>query len=271
MRKTLLWGSLVATSLAAAPVFADEQPATAIGGPGESCRARADCKSGLKCVNQTCADEHEGQSCSATGDCGGELKCIKNKCTSGTAVASSSAASSSSGDSPQRSMGLEGVHPFVGLTWAQGPVVPGLSGNARGGFNRADSAFMFALHGGVFIDKHQLLVEISPFTYGFDARGLGPAFQMNGNYAYFIPLMESEAVSLYWPLRVGVGMVAGGDNTTGLVSFQARGDIVGLAAKVGHFMFDFHVPSFRYIVTDSRGTQGHLPTWLIGMSTSYVF
>ena len=283
MRKTLWWGSLVATSLFAAPAFADE-PTTAVGGPGESCRARADCKAGLKCVNQACTDEHEGQSCAATSDCGGDLKCIKQKCTSGASSSSGGGGAGSGGGAGGGGGGgdnaglhdwmafkLEGVHPFVGLTWAGGPALPGVTGNFSGGFNRADGAFLFAIHGGVFFDKHQLLFELSPFTYVFDTRAQGPAFQMNGNYAYFIPLMENETIGVYWPLRVGVGMVAGADNTAGLVSFLVRADLVGVALKIGHLILDFHVPSFRYAVTDTRGVQGHLVSWLIGMSASYVF
>ena len=88
--------------------------------------------------------------------------------------------------------------------------------------------------------------------------------------------MESESVSVYWPLRLGVGIVAGGDNTGSLAYFQVRGDVVGVALKIGHVLLDFHVPSFRYAVTETHifgapATQGHLLSWLIGMSASYVF
>jgi len=50
-----------------------------LGGPGESCRARADCKHGLLCLQNVCTDQHEGQSCGATSECG-TLKCIQNRC-----------------------------------------------------------------------------------------------------------------------------------------------------------------------------------------------
>jgi hypothetical protein len=289
--KTLFWGTLFASTFVTVSAFAQE--GSSVGGPGESCRARSDCKAGLKCVQQTCVDEHEGQSCGATSDCGGELKCIKNKCTSGASSGGGGSGGGGGGGSGGGGSGggggggggggsdagvqewmrfkLEGLHPFVGLTWAGGPAVPGVTGNLAGGFNFADGAFLFGLNGGLFIDKHQLLFEISPFTFVFDARARGPAFQMNGNYAYFIPLHEADTVSVYWPLRVGVGMMAGADNTGGLAFFQARADVVGVALKIGHVMLDFHVPSFRYLVTDRFGTQGHWLEWLIGMSASYVF
>ncbi|MEQ9320158.1 MAG: hypothetical protein RIF41_13420, partial [Polyangiaceae bacterium] len=37
---------------------------------GESCRARADCQDGLKCMEQVCVDPMEGQTCGARADCG---------------------------------------------------------------------------------------------------------------------------------------------------------------------------------------------------------
>jgi hypothetical protein len=166
---------------------------------------------------------------------------------------------------------LEGVHGFVGLTWATGPVVLGLSGNSKGGFNKADGGFLFALRGGFFVGRSQLTFELSPLSYLYDHRAPGPAFQMNASYAYFIPLKTTGNVLLYWPLRVGIGMMAGADNTQGLAYFQARADLVGLAMQIGHVMLDFHAPSFRYLVTDSRGTQGHILTWQLGLSASYVF
>lgn len=272
----VLFGALVA--LAASAARADEaQPAQAGGGgAGESCRARADCRAGLKCVAQVCTDEHEGQSCGATSDCGGELKCIRNKCTSGAAHARGGddgghGGGSSAAAQEWLAFKLEGVHPFAGLGWSGGFDTVGATGNVSGGFNSFDGAFLFALHGGLFIDQSQLTFEISPFTYVYDGRARGPAFQMNGSYAYFIPMYESEAVQVYWPLRLGVGMVAGGDNTGDLAFFQIRGDVVGAAIKVGHVMLDLHMPSFRYAITDRFGVQGHLLDWLFGLSASYVF
>lgn len=276
MKSTLVLGTALAAALFSAPAFAQDQPTTAVGGPGESCRARSDCKAGLKCVNQACADEHEGQDCAATADCGGELKCISKKCTSG----SSPVYSNPNADKDHRGGGarewlafrLQGAHPFVGLTWAGGFDTGGSTGNLSTGFNTFNGAFLFGINGGVFFDNHQLMVELSPFTYVFDGRARGPAFQFNGSYAYFIPLYDSETIQVYWPLRVGVGMMAGADNnTSNLAFFQARGDVIGVGLKIGHVMLDMHLPSFRYQVTDRAGFQGHLLDWLFGLSASYVF
>jgi hypothetical protein len=219
-----------------------------VGGSGESCRARSDCQEGLACIRETC--------------------------TNPNAPHSSAPSPSLEGDQPKSDwiqFRLEGIHGFVGLTWATGPVVLGLSGNTKSGFNKADGGFLFALRGGAFIGRSQLTFEVSPFSYLYDHRAQGPAFQMNGSYAYFIPLKTTGNVLLHWPMRVGVGMMAGGDNTEARAYFQARADLVGLAVQIGHVMLEFHAPSFRYFATDYRGTQGHILTWLLGLDASYVF
>jgi hypothetical protein len=285
-------GTALVAAFFSAPAFAQDQPSTAVGGPGESCRARSDCKAGLKCVNQTCADEREGQSCAATSDCGGELKCVAKKCTSGSAPVYSnpggdkggggSSGGSGGGDAGVRdwlTFRLEGIHPFAGLTWGGGFLTAGITGNGSGGvggnFSNVDGNFLFALHGGVFIDKHQLKLELAPFTYLLDAKtnifARGGTFELTGSYAYFIPIYDSETFKAYWPLRVGLGFVAGADNTAGLVYFQPSADVVGVALQIGHVMIDMHLPSFRYAVTDRGGTQLNWLSWVFGASVSYVF
>lgn len=57
-----------------------------LGDVGESCRARSDCRAGLKCVNSMCtaplAATKEGQACEATADCSsdGSLRCVAKVC-----------------------------------------------------------------------------------------------------------------------------------------------------------------------------------------------
>ena len=36
-------------------------------------------------------------------------------------------------------------------------------------------------------------------------------------------------------------------------------------------VLDFHLPSFRYAVTDKSGSQVHLLDWLFGVSIGYAF
>lgn len=246
----------------------------ALGGPGESCRARADCKNGLKCMNEVCTDEREGESCGATSDCGGRLKCIDNKCTSPLGARGGGGGGRGASDWMKFDVTDGNIHPFVGLTVAGGFDTGGITGNTvfTGGFNTFDGAFLFALQGGAFFGNNQLSFEIAPVTFVYDGKAPGPAFEMTANYAYFVPLTKSGDVHVYWPLRFGLGMMAGPDvNALGLAYFQVRADLIGAAIQFGHIVVDLHLPSFRYLVTDKSGVQLHGLEWLFGTSLSYVF
>jgi hypothetical protein len=249
-----------------------------LGGPGESCRARADCKSGLKCMNKVCTDEHEGESCGATSDCGGRLKCIDNKCTSAVGGHPGGGGGGGEGGGMGDWMKFRiddgAAHPFAGITLAGGFGTGGLTGNGvfGGGFDTFDGAFLFALHAGVFLGNNQLSFEVAPVTFFYDMKGIGPVFEMAANYAYFVPLTDSGDIHVYWPLRFGAGMMAGPDlNAFGLAFFQARADLIGAAIQVGHVLIDLSLPSFRYMITDKNGTQAHFLDWLFGTNLSYVF
>jgi hypothetical protein len=281
--KTMLARSLFALAFAlGAPAYAQEQPQPqpqppppTLGGPGESCRARADCKANLKCMNQVCTDQHEGETCGATSDCGGELRCVNNKCAS---TIGASHGGSAGGPDMTEWMNFKltdgNVHPFIGLTVAGGFDTIGASGNAiSGGFNTFDGAVLFALNGGIFIGNHQLMFEVAPVTFVYDAKfAPGPVFEMTANYAYFIPLTDAGNIHVYWPIRFGLGMLAGPDlNALGLAYFQLRADLIGVAVQMGHVIIDMHLPSFRYSITDKSGSQLHLLDWVFGVSLGYAF
>lgn len=83
-------------------VLLSQTPDASLGDVGESCRARADCRAGLKCVNAICTAPapavvtKEGQACEATADCSadGSLRCIARVCKArGGAVAPGAALS----------------------------------------------------------------------------------------------------------------------------------------------------------------------------------
>jgi hypothetical protein len=266
-----------ATMLVASVSLAQDQTQN-LGAAGESCRARSDCKAGLRCVNQVCVDEHEGQQCGATSECGGELRCIENKCTSAAHASSSpsSSGASASTDDWMKFNPTDGnMHPYVGITIAGGFMTAGISGNTvfTGGFNTFRGGFLLALNGGVYLGNHQLSFEIAPVTYWPTlASPPGPSFEMSANYAYMIPLTESGDLRVFWPIRFGIGMAAGPDlNLLGLAWFQARLDLIGAAFQIGHVVIDLHLPTFRYAITDKNGVQAHLLDWLFGASIGYVF
>jgi hypothetical protein len=90
-------------------VLLSQTPDSALGDVGESCRARSDCRSGLRCVNAQCAapvaQTKEGQACEATSDCSadGSLRCVSKVCRVRGAV-SMTAPDTSSGSSTARLM-----------------------------------------------------------------------------------------------------------------------------------------------------------------------
>jgi hypothetical protein len=170
---------------------------------------------------------------------------------------------------------MKGVHPFVGIELTGGPAFAFASAAGRTINDRnVQGTFLFALRGGVMIGHHELALEISPFTYmPYNTSWpvfRGSAFQFMGTYGFLAPLREGT-VSIYWPIRVGVGMFAGGDNTLSVAYFQVRADVVGIALRIGHVMIDLTLPSFRYGVTDRLGTTSHVTGWHIGGSVSYIF
>jgi hypothetical protein len=89
-------------------VLLSQTPDSALGDVGESCRARSDCRSGLRCVNAQCtapvAQTREGQACEATSDCSsdGSLRCVARVCRARGSV--SMAPDTSSGSSTARLM-----------------------------------------------------------------------------------------------------------------------------------------------------------------------
>jgi hypothetical protein len=265
----------IAMMVVASSSFAQDAPQN-LGAAGESCRARSDCKGGLRCVNQVCTDEHEGQTCAATSDCG-ELRCIQNKCTTPAAAAhASTATASSSGDASMDAWmkfnPFDGnLHPYAGITGAGGFGTAGVTGNTlfTGGFNTFDGTAMFALEGGLYSGQHQASFEVAPVTYVWDAKAApGPVFEMTANYAYFIPLADH----IYWPVRFGIGMMAGpNSNALGLAFFEVRADLIGAAFQFGHVVVDLHLPSFRYMITDKSGIQAHFLHWLFGVTVGYAF
>ena len=243
----VLAGVVAAAAMLVAPFsFAQDAPQN-LGANGESCRARSDCRAGLRCVNQVCTDN---------------------------AAATPSKAGS---DDWMKFNPLDGnVHPFAGIVLAGGFDTGGVTGNFSAFFNNNfktfDGSFLFALNGGAFFGNHQLSFEIAPVTFVYDGKANGPVFEMVASYAYFIPLTESGDIHVYWPIRVGVGMAAGPDNNAfGFAFFQARADLIGAAIQIGHAIIDLHLPSFRYAITDKSGTQLHLLDWLFGMSVGYAF
>lgn len=228
----------------ATPTPVPERPlGEMLGGQGESCRARADCESPLACKENICVDPNAPPpKPAATG-------------------------------SPFE---LRGAHALVGLSVRGGPAW--LVTNA-GGVTQSDpnlqGSFAVALRAGLLVGKSELAVEISPFTEilyrNIPPAFTGPAFGATLTYGYYAPLHEGQHVAVYWPIRFGVGVLAGANNTGGLAYFQGRLDLIGFAVRVDHVLLGFEIPSARYAFTTRNGAWIHLFAWRPGATLSYVF
>ncbi len=104
----------------------------------------------------------------------------------------------------------------------------------------------------------------------------GPAFEANLCYGYLLALDRHH--TLAWPLRLGVGVLAGGDNTGSNVFFEVRVDVIGLRVQSRHWALDLHAPSFRYAITNGHvpgiaveGVTTNYLSFFFGASVSYIF
>lgn len=169
---------------------------------------------------------------------------------------------------------LNGFHPFVGIGMLGGPVKPFSATTGRDQFPITGS-FLFSLRGGFYAGRNEVAIELSPMTYvAYTDGSAGPQVQMAFNYTGLIPLQEGPTVSLYWPMRFGVGFVAGNTRIgRGEPAFlQLRFDLIGFAIKVGHVMIDLSLPSFRHLYSpgDQNGNFMFF-TWHVGAQVSYIF
>lgn len=242
-----------------------------LGGPGETCRAKSDCAAGLKCMANACRHEMDGASCTARADCGGELMCINSVCVPPGAAPNAPATTAAaqlaapSADAPDEAWthsgreGFDGVHPHGGLMLGGGPTVGiGFGGSATVG------GFLFALKGGVLIDRIELGLEFSPVTFlPYTGTGAQPVLQMNAYGGYHIPVYGP----ISWPLRAGIGFAAVNLPSAAL---EARFDLIGISALFGPVLLDVYLPTFRVLSDFDNGTALHftfgiggavLPAW----------
>jgi hypothetical protein len=243
---------------AATPAWAagfPPQNTAPLGEPGESCRARSDCKAALRCVENVCRDEREGQACQITADCGTSLRCIDNVCVP-PFTSSGGGSSSSARSSPEK---FKGARPFIGAK-----VAPGFSAGMfwnRSGDVGFEPSLLAAIHAGVYIYKTELAVEFSPVSWAYDF-GSQPRLQVNGTIGQMLHITGNA----YWPMRLGAGMVA--VHTPGSkVLFQTRMDFFGFALHYEPVLVEFHLPSFLFA---SDLDKFGIWSWQFGIGFSYM-
>ncbi len=232
-----------------------------LGGPGESCRARADCEEGLRCVSSVCRDDREGTRCLSAADCGGRLLCAAGFCKAPHASGGKGPPGGEEPDEPSKpAKTLEGVRGHVGLMLGGGPTHPDNT------FVPPLGSLLFSLKGGVFIDRGEIGIEFSPasFVLTFEPFSV-PLVQLNAYGGYHIPV----AGPVSWPLRFGAGFShyapAGGRPED--VTFEGRADLIGVSIHVDPILIDLYVPSFR-VNTDFD--RAHLFTYVFGAGASWL-
>ncbi len=274
-------------------VKAEAQAGADGGGPGESCRARADCSEGLKCVDQVCKDELEGSSCTSRADCGNRgLSCIDSKCvapgsqsSSGGGGDGSSGGSGGSGRSGGGGGGdddgddggdggggdvldgdLEGLRLNVGMLLGGGPSHP----DDPVDFVRG--SLLWSLHGGVMLDRAEFGLEFAPATYVpiFDPDA--PSVHLIGYGGYHIPVWKT----ISWPLRLGIGLtqVTFRGETVGDPLLALRADLIGISALLfDQLLVDVHLPSWRINIDPNNnavGTSTAFFSYIFGVGISWV-
>jgi hypothetical protein len=214
-----------------------------LGTAGESCRARSDCESNLKCVDLVCVDDN-----------------------------APSKPKTQAPATPSKSFALQGVRGFAGVSIRGGP---GWRMVGKVTDKSLEGTFAFALRVGLFANRNELALEIAPFTdlpYNSQPPFSGAAFGAVATYGYYAVLYETPNVGVYWPVRFGVGILAGANNTSSLAFVQGRLDLIGFALRFNRVIVDLDLPSFRYLFTDdATGQTIHVFAWRAGLNVALMF
>ncbi|NUO52885.1 MAG: hypothetical protein HOV80_28910 [Polyangiaceae bacterium] len=234
-----------------------------VGGPGESCRARSDCAEGLRCVDQVCHDDMEGATCATKPDCGGRLACVDQICViPGQSPKKQKRPVEEEKPEPSTpAKELEGVRPHIGLMLGGGP---SHTDNTDG---PVVGSLLFAIKGGVFIDRVELGLEFAPasFVVQFNDFQDLTTVELNAYAGYHIPV----AGPVSWPLRIGVGFThfapAGGASDD--IFLEGRADLVGLSLHFDPVLLDFYLPSFR---VNSDLDRSHFFTYVFGVGAAVL-
>ncbi|MEQ9321777.1 MAG: hypothetical protein RIF41_21595 [Polyangiaceae bacterium] len=154
---------------------------------------------------------------------------------------------------------FDGTNGFLGMG-----VKPGMGiAIQHGGGTDTGFALLWAVRGGLLIDRTELSLEVAPLTAGAYWPGDKPNLSALFNFGYHLPL----GGPVNWPFRVGAGLTAVnfiGDKA----AFQSRLDAVGISINYRHFLVDIQVPSLRH---HTDFDQFSLLNLYFGIDAAYVF
>lgn len=150
---------------------------------------------------------------------------------------------------------------FMGLTGGAGPQV-----YVDPRFGRADTgaAVALAARGGAFTGLFFASGELGVRTaFPPGATGAAWAFQGMATAGYYFPL----GATVFWPLRLGVGAVAG-EEVAGTVQLIARADPIGVSFQVDQLLVDVLLPSVQMTTEFSDEVTIIVQP---GLALSYIF
>jgi hypothetical protein len=126
-------------------------------------------------------------------------------------------------------------------------------------------SLLFAIKGGVFVDRAELGLEFAPASFVISFGPDYPTVEMNAYAGYHIPV----AGPVSWPLRFGVGFthLAPSGGRTEDIFLEGRADLVGLSLHFDPVLVDFYLPSFR-VNTDVD--RIHTFTYVFGVGASVL-
>lgn len=247
-------------------VLLSQTPDALLGGPGESCRARADCQSGLKCLNAVCTAPapvtKEGQACEATSECStdGSLRCIARVCSKPGTRPSAVMAQPAPAPAPAPSQGWSAAPPPP--SYQPPPSSSGQSQTADELIAQAieaevrpfdKNAFFIggALNGGVvngvapsvgpdlrfgwFFKRTQLSFELGLQYYPSSAEA---SVSGRASVGFSVPFAERADFAFFWGPKAGVTVLAGA-----LTAIGVHADLVSFGIRSGHWLFDLQLPS----------------------------
>ncbi len=221
-------------------------PEEELGEEGESCQKRADCRSGLKCVDQQCVDPDKPPPKPEP-----------------VVAPAPPPPPEPEGDSEWMAFDpFSGTHFFGGLSF--GPGFSAYHNLLAGSFGDVEGSFIFSLRGGVLLDGIEIALELSPVTYVPYLASGDPMLQLNATGGTYLHLFGD----LYWPLRAGIGLMAVNAPPPADALLQIRADLIGVAYKIGHLIVEANLPSYRF---GSELDRYAIHSWLFSLGGSYVF
>lgn len=234
-----------------------------LGGAGESCTARSDCQDGLKCIAQTCQVEGSaGGGASGGGSSGGGSSGGNSGGGSYGGGNNSGGGSSGGGGGSDDMLGdeLDGMRAHMGIIFGGGP------SHLDDPADQVQGSLLFALKGGIFVDRFEIGLEFAPATYVINFNPDLPSVHLNAYGGYHIPVYKS----ISWPLRLGIGFTTPTfDGEAGDTLVAVRADLIGVSALLAdQFLIDVHLPSWR-INIDPEG-NGALFSYIFGVGASWA-